>query len=90
MIHWTNYGMNGWGYVLMSAISVLFWILLVAAVLILIRYQGDNSRRTQDGMSHRSTAEEILASRFARGEIDDDEYRRRLETLRGEGNSRIG
>ena len=28
-------------------------------------------------------AERILAERYARGEIDDDEYRRRLDTLRG-------
>lgn len=27
-------------------------------------------------------AERVLAERFARGEIDDDEYHRRLDTLR--------
>jgi putative membrane protein len=27
--------------------------------------------------------EGMLAERFARGEIDEDEYRRRLEVLRG-------
>jgi putative membrane protein len=27
--------------------------------------------------------EQILAQRYARGEIDDDEYRRRLDVLRG-------
>ncbi|MBO0775131.1 MAG: SHOCT domain-containing protein [Actinobacteria bacterium] len=33
------------------------------------------------GMPH---AEQILAERFARGEIDEQEYRSRLATLRGE------
>jgi len=32
---------------------------------------------------HRSTPEQVLAERFARGEIDEGEYRQRLATLRG-------
>jgi putative membrane protein len=33
----------------------------------------------------RPTAEQVLAERLARGEIDEDEYRRGLETLRASG-----
>lgn len=33
----------------------------------------------------RPTPEQVLADRLARGEIDPDEYRRRLEALRGDG-----
>jgi len=29
-----------------------------------------------------SSPERLLAERYARGEIDDDEFRRRLDTLR--------
>jgi putative membrane protein len=29
-----------------------------------------------------SNAEQVLAERYARGDIDDDEYKRRLELLR--------
>ncbi len=32
-----------------------------------------------------ATPEQLLAERFARGEIDEDEYRRRLEVLRTGG-----
>jgi len=38
------------------------------------------------GAGHASpppTAEELLAQRYARGEIDTDEYHSRLDTLRG-------
>ncbi|MFI1466624.1 SHOCT domain-containing protein [Streptomyces wuyuanensis] len=42
---------------------------------------GGEQRRADEARS-RSGAEEILAERFAHGEIDDDEYRRRAETLR--------
>ena len=31
------------------------------------------------------TPEQLLAERFARGEIDEEEYRHRLAVLRGEG-----
>ncbi|MFJ9695945.1 SHOCT domain-containing protein [Kitasatospora sp. NPDC101183] len=34
------------------------------------------------GAPHGPTPEQLLAERFARGEIDEEEYRRRLATLR--------
>ncbi len=38
---------------------------------------------TPDGREHGPGPEDILADRFARGEIDDHEYHLRLDTLRG-------
>ncbi|MEU6537714.1 SHOCT domain-containing protein [Streptomyces sp. NPDC047000] len=35
------------------------------------------------------TPEQLLAERFARGEIDEDEYRRRLAVLRDAGGPRL-
>ena len=32
-----------------------------------------------------ASPEQLLAERFARGEIDEEEYRRRLQVLRAEG-----
>jgi putative membrane protein len=37
---------------------------------------------TPTGRARPATPEEILGQRYARGEIDDDEYHRRLDTLR--------
>ncbi len=84
MMYWYGDHMSGWGYALGIIGMVLFWALLITAVVALIRYLGG-------GRGHEpppppppphATAEQMLAERFARGEIDADEYRRRLDTLR--------
>jgi putative membrane protein len=69
-------GMGAWGYLLMTANMLLFWGLLVAGIVFLVRYFG----RPGPAGTHTET---ILAERFARGEIDEEEYRGRLRTLRG-------
>jgi putative membrane protein len=81
MMHWANNGMSGEGYLLMAVSMVLFWGLVIAGIVLLVRYLGTTgsaaSSRQQSG-----SPEAVLAERFARGEIDDEEYRRRLDTLR--------
>jgi putative membrane protein len=74
--------MSGWGYALGITGTVLFWGLLVLAVAIAVRYLA---RQHQENLPPPRTAEQILAERFARGEIDADEYRQRLDTLRQAG-----
>ena len=55
--------------------NLLLWLLLIAGAAVLIRAVW--TRRPDAG-----TPEQILARRFARGEIDDEEYRRRMDALR--------
>jgi putative membrane protein len=74
--------MGGWGYALAITGTVLFWGLLGLAIALAVRYLG---RHRQESVPPRPTAEQVLAERFARGEIDADEYRRRLDTLRQAG-----
>ena len=71
--------MSGWGWFGMIAGSVLLVALVVAAIVVLAR-AGQRSSRTAVVPSS-SSAEDLLAERFARGEIDEDEYRTRLATL---------
>ena len=77
MMYYGN-GMGGWGYLLMTVNALLFWGLIVGGIVVLVRYLGRSGRP-----GARSTAETILADRFARGEIDAEEYRRGLGVLRG-------
>ncbi|GEL20863.1 SHOCT domain-containing protein [Pseudonocardia asaccharolytica] len=72
--------MSGWGYALMTVSMVLFWALIIFGVVALVRYlaRGDRS------VTPRLTAEQVLAERFARGEINEQEYRDRLATLQVE------
>ena len=61
--------------------NVLFWVVIIIGLIALIRYLGRGDRTTSE-TTLRRTPEELLAERFARGEIDEPEYRQRLDTLR--------
>ncbi|ORA44474.1 hypothetical protein BST22_25275 [Mycolicibacterium chubuense] len=74
----------GWGgWVLMSIMMALVWALVIAGTVLAIRFL--TGPRQSAGHSHgtrEGSAEDVLAERFARGEIDEDEYRRRATLLR--------
>lgn len=72
---------NGAGHVLMMLGMLLFWALVVAAVVWVVRQ--DNSRNWSAGRTAPSerTAQQMLAERFARGEIDENEFTSRLAAL---------
>jgi len=81
MMYWGN-GMGGWGILVMTVSNLLFWGLLIVGVVALVRTLGRGGS-TNPATAQRSTAEEVLAERFARGEIDVQEYQERLQVLRG-------
>ncbi len=73
----------GWGaWLVMSVMMVGFWGLVIAGIVVLVRYLTGSRQGGGAADSGRSSAEEILAERFARGEIDEDEYTRRRQLLR--------
>jgi putative membrane protein len=79
MMWWPNGGLSGGGWVVMAGGMVLFWGLVIAAATLVIRTLN---RRTGDPAAvERPSPGQLLAERFARGEIDEDEYQRRLTTL---------
>ncbi len=81
---WWNHG--GWGagdWFAMSFMMVVFWGLLAVLVVWLIRStrNGHASTPGQPTLPATTRADEVLAERFARGEIDADEYGRRRAVL---------
>jgi putative membrane protein len=70
-----GYAMSGCGWLLMTLGLLRFWALVAVLALALLRHPGQPDQQPQPG------AEEIMASRLARGEIDAEEYRQRLQTL---------
>jgi putative membrane protein len=82
---WYGPGM-GWGAGLMTGSFLLFWGLVIVAIVLLVRHLGRPGQRPGSPPGPPSppvsTAEQLLAERFARGEIDDEEFHRRLATLR--------
>ncbi|MEV4133801.1 SHOCT domain-containing protein [Dactylosporangium sp. NPDC049742] len=81
MMYWGN-GMGGWGIVLMTVSNLLFWGLVIAGIVLLVRGVGRGGQ-VDTSSGQRSTPQQVLADRFARGEIDEDEYTRRLQVLSG-------
>ena len=73
----------GWGgWILMTVAMVVFWALLITAVVLLVRYLVTSRGTVVPPAVGPRSAEDLLAERYARGEIDDDEYQRRLALLR--------
>lgn len=72
----------GWGGMWLGPIVMLAVLALLAAGIVsLVRWMAGN-RGSADPSSSRS-AREILDERYARGDIDRDEYLRRREDLAG-------
>ena len=90
MYHWHHVGVGiGWpGWLLMTLATVAFWGLLITAIVWLFRGPARGVTRPDPG-GFATTGprpdhpESILAQRFARGEIDEQEYRDRVAVLRG-------
>ncbi|SPH24691.1 hypothetical protein DEA8626_03727 [Defluviimonas aquaemixtae] len=69
----SGYGM---GYGLFGGLMmVLFWVILLALVVIAVRWWMDQ------GAGKRSSALDILQERLAKGEIDPKEYAERKKAL---------
>ena len=73
--------LSAWGWIGMVAGMLLFWGLVIAAIVFVVRSLGSGDNR-QPGTG-RAAPEDVLADRFARGEIDETEYHQRLDALRG-------
>jgi putative membrane protein len=67
-----DHDVSAWMWWLMAAGMLLFWVLVTVLVVALVRSGTTRSR----------TADDVLAERFARGEITEEEFRRRQELLR--------
>src|SRR5581483_4955629 len=77
MMYWSGDHMNGWGFGLMTVSMVLFWALVIFAVIALVR---DMSRIGQSSQPNpvqpqlpplqAPSPELLLSQRFACGEID--------------------
>ena len=86
--HW-HHDWSSWQWILMIAVGVAFWAVLIVLIGSLCPGRETPAqvplRRATDlpaaSPPHRPAAEDILAERFARGEIDAEEFRHRSEVL---------
>lgn len=78
---WSHDGLGWGGWLFMVLAMLAFWALVVWAVVLIFRGtkpEPDHSPLGRDPL-------EILDERFARGEIERDEYQARQEVLRTGG-----
>lgn len=76
MMGWADgYGWMGPGWIVM----ILFWVLVIVGAVLLVRWFGMGDR--DGGDTSRRTPLEILQERYARGEIEREEYEQKRRDL---------
>lgn len=80
--------MTGWdgvwgvaGWLGMSLMMLVFWSFPIALVVLLIR-SSSRFGQVESRTPPQPGADQVLAERYARGEIDEDEFTRRRDVLR--------
>lgn len=85
MMGWSNHGYGMWGGGAFGGfIMVLFWIVILVGVVLVIRYFTGGQMPGRKGPTpYEAPADplRILQERYARGEIDTEEYEERRKTL---------
>lgn len=80
MWYWSGYGPSFFEWLVMAISMALIWAALAWGMLTLLR---SPRFRASPASPDRSTPEEILARRFAAGEIDEAEFDHRMAVLHG-------
>ncbi|KAF0648195.1 hypothetical protein K701_19190 [Streptomyces fradiae ATCC 10745 = DSM 40063] len=83
MMFWYDHDVSGWGWFAMSFGMIAFWVLIITVAVLALRTVSRSSDRPPGPAG--SWPEQVLAERFARGEIDEEEYQKRLRALRASG-----
>ncbi len=78
--HWAmgHHGMMGGG---MGIVMIIFWIVLIAAFVLLISGTVNGIRCVKQNQDNKPTSLEILKQRYVRGEIDKVEYESKRQDL---------
>jgi putative membrane protein len=75
MMYW-NGGWSWWAWCLMGGMMLIFWGIVAWVIVTLVRTNRQPPTTSR-------APEDILSERYARGEIEHDEYEQRRAVLRG-------
>lgn len=83
MWYWGGGGIHWWGWLIGFVLTIGFWALIIFLIVSLFHSFAprDHDHRRVD----RDDPERPLVRRSANGEIDEDEFHRRLDVLRLHG-----
>ncbi|MDA8379493.1 MAG: SHOCT domain-containing protein [Actinomycetota bacterium] len=82
MMWYWGYGVHWWGWLFGVLVMLAFWAGAAWLIVTLVRWGRDGIHAPHEP-SHDRSPEDILARRFSLGEIDEEDYQRRLAVLRG-------
>jgi len=74
-----GYGMGGFGFFMMIAV----WLLIIVGIVFLIRWLAVSTKTAQSTPAAGETPVDILKKRYARGEIDKEEFEEKKKMLEG-------
>lgn len=74
-------GGYGWGWIIGAVVVIGLFALLITAIVMAVRLTVAGRHSDAGSSQQMRGAENMLAERFARGEIDEDDYRRRMTAL---------
>ncbi|HEX8013342.1 MAG TPA: SHOCT domain-containing protein [Casimicrobiaceae bacterium] len=72
-------GMGGGFFGFGGVFMILFWVLVIVGIVVLVKWMADQSHA--GGGSRDKSAIEILRERYARGEINREEYEQKKRDL---------
>jgi len=78
------YEHRGWGYghmIFGGLMMIAFWAGLIVLIVFAVRWLGGHGPARHEHPAGRPSALEILQERYARGEIDHEEFTRRKQLL---------
>ena len=87
-MHWDNGwhdGPGGWGWMMMALFMIVYWVGVVWIIMSVVRHRSPFSGSVPSGTAAPPVIPgpaDILHERFARGEIDVEEYHHRLDAIR--------
>ncbi len=76
------WGHGGWGMGFGFIPMLLFWVLMITAVVLLLKYLFRQLSSVQRDEAAQDIAIKLLRERYARGEIDQQEFEQRLSVLK--------
>jgi len=71
------FGSGGWGFFGMWWVMIIFWLLIITGAIGLIKWVFTEKRPE----TKRESALDILKERYAKGEINEDEYNKKKKDL---------
>jgi putative membrane protein len=80
MMGWGDgWGMAAWGW--FALMHLVWWVLIISGIVVLVRWTVGSGRRRDQVQEDRAL--QIIRERYARGEIEKEEFEERRQALKG-------